>query len=223
MARFTRIEVFLKMKETGVVPVFFNKEIEVCKQVLKACYKGGIRVFEFVNRGDYAHEIFSELNKYSEKELPEMILGAGSIVEAGTTSLFIQNGTNFIVSPILNEDMARVCNRRKILWSPGCGSLSEIGKAEELGAELVKIFPGTQVGGPSFVAAIKAPCPMTNIMPTGGVDITEENLKKWFDAGVTCVGMGSKLFSKSLIGGDSYDALTQKVATLLNIIKKVRS
>lgn len=223
MARFTRIEVFLKMKETGVVPVFFHKDIETSKQVLKACYKGGIRVFEFVNRGDYAHEIFSELNKYSENELPEMILGAGSIVEAGTTSLFIQNGANFIVSPILNEDMAKVCNRRKILWSPGCGSLSEIGKAEELGAELVKIFPGTQVGGPSFVAAIKAPCPMTNIMPTGGVDVTEENLKKWFDAGVTCVGMGSKLFTKSLIGGDNYRELTQKVVTLMNTINKVRS
>lgn len=223
MARFTRIEVFLKMKETGVVPVFFHKDIETSKQVLKACYKGGIRVFEFVNRGDYAHEIFSELNKYSENELPEMILGAGSIVEAGTTSLFIQNGANFIVSPILNEDMAKVCNRRKILWSPGCGSLSEISKAEELGAELVKIFPGTQVGGPSFVAAVKAPCPMTNIMPTGGVDVTEENLKKWFDAGVTCVGMGSKLFTKSLIGGDNYRELTQKVVTLMNTINKVRS
>src|SRR5690606_24165713 len=140
----------------------------------------GIRVFEFTNRGDYAHEVFTVLNKYAAQTLPEMILGVGSVVDAGTTSLYIQLGANFIVSPILNEDMAKVCNRRKVMWSPGCGSLSEINKAEELGAEVVKIFPGSEVGGPSFVKAVKGPCPWTNIMPTGGVTPTEDNLKGWF-------------------------------------------
>lgn len=222
MARFSRIDVALKMSETGMIPVFYNKDIEICKKVAKACYDGGVRVFEFTNRGDYAHEIFAELNKYAEKELPEMILGIGSVVDAGTTSLYIQLGTNFVVSPILNEDMAKVCNRRKIGWSPGCGSLSEISKAEELGAEVVKIFPGSQVGGPGFVKAVKGPCPWSSIMPTGGVSPDEENLTKWFDAGVTCVGMGSKLITKDIIKNNDYQALTKKVKDALSIIKKLK-
>ncbi|MBT32455.1 MAG: bifunctional 4-hydroxy-2-oxoglutarate aldolase/2-dehydro-3-deoxy-phosphogluconate aldolase [Thalassobius sp.] len=222
MARFTRIEVALKMKETGMVPVFYNKDIEVCKKVLKACYDGGVRVFEFTNRGDYAHEVFSELNKYAAKELPEMIMGVGSVVDPGTTSLYIQLGTNFVVSPILSAEMAKVCNRRKIAWSPGCGSLTEISYAEELGAEVVKIFPGTEVGGPNFVKAVKGPFPWTSIMPTGGVTPSEENLTKWFSAGVHCVGMGSQLITKDIIESGNYDELTKKSQSALAIIKAVR-
>ena len=222
MAKYTRIEVFQKMKETGVVPVFFHPDIEVSKNVVKACYDGGIRVFEFVNRGDFAHEVFAELNKYALSELPGMILGAGSIVEEATTAVYIQLGANFIVSPLLNENMARVCNRRKIMWSPGCGTISEIGRAEELGAELVKIFPASEVGGPSFVKAVKAPCPWTNIMPTGGVNLTKENLKGWFSAGVTCVGMGSNLFTKDIVQNKDYGLLKQRSAELINTIKEIK-
>jgi 2-dehydro-3-deoxyphosphogluconate aldolase / (4S)-4-hydroxy-2-oxoglutarate aldolase len=222
MARFTRIEVAIKMKETGIIPVFYNKDIEVCKKVLKACYDGGIRVFEFTNRGDYAHEVFAELNKFAAKEAPEMILGIGSVIDAGTTSLYIQLGTNFVVSPILNPEMAKVCNRRKIAWSPGCGSLTEISYAEELGAEVAKIFPGSQVGGPSFVAAIKGPFPWSSIMPTGGVEPTEENLSKWFKAGVHCVGMGSQLITKDMIANDDYASLTKICAESLAIVKRLR-
>ena len=210
------------MQETGVVPVFFHPDIEVSKSVLKACYAGGIRVFEFVNRGDFAHEVFGELNKYALKELPGMMLGAGSIVDEATTAIYIQLGANFIVSPLLNENMARICNRRKIMWSPGCGTLSEIGKAEELGAELVKIFPASEVGGPSFVKAVKAPSPWTNIMPTGGVDLNRENLKAWFDAGVTCVGMGSKLFTKEIIANRDYKLLEQRTKELMETVNIVR-
>lgn len=223
MAQYTRIEVFQKMKETGVVPVFYNKNIETSKQVLKACYNGGIRVFEWVNRGDFAHELFSDLNKYALSQLPGMIMGAGSVVDAPTAALYIQAGANFIVSPLLNEEMARVCNRRKIMWAPGCGTLSEIGRAEELGAEIVKIFPASEVGGPSFVKSIKAPCPWTNIMPTGGVDTSRENLTQWFEAGVTCVGMGSKLFDKKLINEGKFSELTNKVKELTDIIKSIKS
>jgi len=222
MARFTRIQVALKMAETGMIPVFYHKDTDLCKKVLKACYDGGIRVFEFTNRGDFAHEVFAELNKYAAKELPEMILGVGSIVDAGTTSLYIQLGTNFIVSPVLNEDMAKVCNRRKILWSPGCGSITEISKAEELGAEIVKIFPGSQVGGPKFVEAIKGPFPWSSIMPTGGVDTSEENLAAWFKAGVTCVGMGSQLVTKDIIEKDDFQKLTEECKKVLEIIKKYK-
>jgi 2-dehydro-3-deoxyphosphogluconate aldolase/(4S)-4-hydroxy-2-oxoglutarate aldolase len=222
MARFTRIQVALKMAETGMIPVFYHKDIEICKKVLKACYEGGVRVFEFTNRGDFAHEVFAELNKYAAKELPEMILGVGSIVEAGTTSLYIQLGANFIVSPVLNEDMAKVCNRRKISWSPGCGSVSEISKAEELGAEIVKIFPGSQVGGPKFVEAVKGPLSWSSIMPTGGVDTSEENLSAWFKAGVTCVGMGSQLVTKEIIEKSDYQKLTDECRKALEIIKKYK-
>jgi 2-dehydro-3-deoxyphosphogluconate aldolase/(4S)-4-hydroxy-2-oxoglutarate aldolase len=223
MAKFTRIQVALKMQETGLVPVFYHPDPKVCKDVLKACYDGGVRVFEFTNRGDFAHEIFAERNKYSIRELPGMILGIGSVLDAGTTSLYIQLGTNFVVSPVLKEDMAKVCNRRKIFWSPGCGSLSEINYAEELGAEVVKIFPAEQVGGPKFVENIKGPCPWTSIMPTGGVEPTEENLSKWFKAGVICVGMGSQLITKDIIKNNSYDALTKKVKETLGIIQKYKT
>lgn len=222
MARFTRIAVAQAMYETGIIPVFYHSDLETCKKALRACYNGGIRVFEFTNRGEFAHETFGELCKYAAKELPEMILGAGSIVEAGTTSLFIQLGANFIVSPILNAEMAKVCNRRKILWSPGCGSLSEINYAEELGAEIVKIFPGAQVGGPEFIAAIKGPCPWTSIMPTGGVEPTEESLKEWFKAGAACVGMGSKMFPKEWIAAGNFDAITEQIRATLDIARKVR-
>ncbi|MDR2037085.1 MAG: bifunctional 4-hydroxy-2-oxoglutarate aldolase/2-dehydro-3-deoxy-phosphogluconate aldolase [Bacteroidales bacterium] len=222
MARFTRIEVALKMKETGIIPVFYHSDAAIAKQVLKACYDGGVRVFEFTNRGDFAHEVFAELNKWVFKELPEMILGVGSVVDAGTASLYIQLGANFVVSPVLKEDMAVTCNRRKIAWSPGCGSLNDISRAEELGAEIVKIFPGSSVGGPKFVAAVKGPCPWSSIMPTGGVEPTEENLKAWFDAGVTCVGMGSNLFPKEVIASGNWPAITQKVQEAFSILKKVR-
>lgn len=210
------------MYDTGMVPVFFHKDLEVCKQVLRACYEGGVRVFEFTNRGDYAHETFSALNKHVAKEMPEMVMGVGSVVDAGTASLYIQLGADFIVSPVLSQDMAKVCNRRKIGWSPGCGSLSEISYAEELGAEVVKIFPGSQVGGPAFVKAVLGPCPWTSIMPTGGVAPTEENLSGWFEAGVHCVGMGSKLITKEIIASQDYTTLTETSRAALDIIKRFR-
>ncbi|NQZ79192.1 MAG: bifunctional 4-hydroxy-2-oxoglutarate aldolase/2-dehydro-3-deoxy-phosphogluconate aldolase, partial [Ekhidna sp.] len=163
MARFTRLEVAQKMKETGMVPVFYHHDIEVCKAVVKSCYDGGVRVFEFTNRGDFAHEVFGQLNKFVIDECPELILGIGSVIDAGTTSLYLQLGANFIVSPILDEEMARTCNKRKVAWSPGCGSVTEIGKAHEFGSEVVKIFPGSQVGGPDFVKAVRGPFPYASI------------------------------------------------------------
>ena len=206
MARFTRIQVASVMEETGLVPLFYHKDLDTCKKVLTACYKGGARILEFTNRGDFAHEVFGELNKFAEKELPEMILGVGSVTDAGTASLYMQLGANFVVTPVLREDIAVVCNRRKLLWSPGCGSLTEIARAEELGAEIIKVFPGSQLG-PGFVKAIKGPCPWTSIMPTGGVSASKENLEGWFNAGVTCVGMGSKLVTKEFLSNKDFSGL----------------
>jgi 2-dehydro-3-deoxyphosphogluconate aldolase / (4S)-4-hydroxy-2-oxoglutarate aldolase len=219
MARFTRIDVILRMRETGIVPVFYHKDPEICRNVIKACFDGGIKVFEFTNRGDFAHELFSELNKWAEKEVPDLAIGAGSIVDAGTASLYIQLGANFIVSPVLNPEMAKVCNRRKILWTPGCGTLSEINYAEELGAEIVKIFPGSSVGGPDFVRAIKGPCPWTSLMPTGGVEPTLENLTEWFNAGVTCVGIGSNLISKEHVLKKNWTGLTKRVSAAVKVAR----
>lgn len=222
MARFSRIEVAIKMKETGMVPVFYHSDADLTKQVIKACYDGGVRVFEFTNRGDFAHEVFAEVVKWSAKECPEMMLGVGSIIDAATTALYLQLGANFIVSPMIDEEMAYVCNKRKVLWSPGCGSVTEIVNAHKLGSEVVKIFPGSQVGGPKFVAAVMGPFPYASIMPTGGVSPDEENLKGWIEAGVHCVGMGSQLFPGDVLASKDFKSITANCSNVLAIIKKLR-
>lgn len=221
MAQYSRIEVAQTMKTTGLVPLFYNDDIEKSKKVLKACYDGGARLMEFTSRGDFAFEIFGELNKYAIKELPGMIMGVGSVTDAAAASLYMQLGANFIVTPVLREDIAIVCNRRKVLWSPGCGSLTEITKAEELGCEIVKLFPGGTYGA-SFVKGIKAPQPWTSIMPTGGVSPTRESIESWFEAGVTCVGMGSKLIAKDENGDFDYKEIEKKVKDAMSIIKSLR-
>lgn len=222
MARFTRIQVAQTMADTGMVPLFYHPDVDLGKEILRACYEGGARLLEFTNRGDYAHEVFAELNKFCEKELPEMIIGVGSVTDAGTASLYMQLGANFIVTPVLREDIAVVCNRKKVLWSPGCGTLTEICRAEELGCEIVKLFPGGTYG-PGFVKAIRGPQPWTSIMPTGGVAPTKENLKAWFEAGVTCVGMGSKLITNDIIARRAYDELQIKVTEALALIRQLKS
>ncbi len=221
MAQYTRTQVAQAMRETGLVPLFFHRDIELGKKVLKACYDGGARLMEFTARGDFAHEVFGELNKYALKELPGMMMGVGSVTDAASASLYMALGANFVVTPVLREDIAIACNRRKVLWSPGCGSLTEIAKAEELGCEIVKLFPGGTYG-PNFVKDIKGPQPWTEVMPTGGVSPTEESLGAWFAAGVTCVGMGSKLISKEILANGDFAALEAAVRQSLDIIKKVK-
>ena len=222
MAQYTRLEVIQQIKESGMVPLFYHKDINVAKAVLKACYGGGARLMEFTSRGDFAFEIFNQLIKYAIEELPGMILGVGSVTDAAAASQYMLAGANFIVTPVFREDIAIVCNRRKVLWSPGCGSLTEIARAEELGCELVKLFPGSTYG-PGFVKAILGPQPWTSIMPTGGVSTEVENLKGWFYAGVTCVGMGSKLISKEILANESYSKLTEDVKNTLEIIRELKA
>lgn len=221
MAQFSRLQVAIQMKESGLVPLFYNSDINVAKDVLKSCYDGGARLLEFTSRGDFAYEIFGDLIKYALKELPGMILGVGSVTDGAAASLYMQMGANFIVTPVLREDIAILCNRRKVLWLSGCGSLSEIAKAEELGCEIVKLFPGSTYG-PGFVKAIKGPQPWTSIMPTGGVSTDPENLKSWFEAGVICVGMGSKLISKEIVANKKYIELKNAVSKTLNLIKNIK-
>ena len=221
MAQYSRIEVVQQMKESGMVPLFYHPDIKVAKDVLKACYDGGARLMEFTNRGDFAIEIFTDLIKYAIAELPGMILGVGSVTDAASAAQYMLAGANFVVTPVFRQDIAVVCNRRKVLWSPGCGSLTEIATAEEMGCELVKLVPGSTYG-PGFVKAIKGPQPWTSIMPTGGVSTEESNLRGWFDAGVTCVGMGSKLISKEILESKDYAKLEKDVATTLALINTIR-
>lgn len=209
------------MRETGLVPVFYHADADTAKQVLKACYEGGIRAFEFTNRGDFAHEVFGELVKYAAKECPDMILGAGSIVEPAAASLYIQLGANFIVGPLFNPEVAKVCNRRLVPYTPGCGSVSEVGFAQECGCDLCKVFPG-DVLSPKFVKGLKAPMPWSMLMITGGVKPEEDNLRGWFQAGATCVGMGSNLFPKDVVAARDWSKITALCREALDIIKRVR-
>ena len=222
MARFARVEVINSIYDLGLVPVFYHKDPEVAKKIVNACADGGARVVEFTNRGDRAYQVFSELVSYFEQKRPQVILGVGSVLDHSTASLYINAGANFVVGPILNEEVARTCNRRKITYSPGCGSASEISAAEALGVEIVKIFPVGQVGGPSFVKAILGPMPWTRIMPTGGIELTRESIRDWIQAGAACLGMGSKLISNDLVTSEDWSDLTKKVEWCLGLIREIR-
>jgi 2-dehydro-3-deoxyphosphogluconate aldolase/(4S)-4-hydroxy-2-oxoglutarate aldolase len=210
------------MMGQGVIPVFYHPDVEVCTNVIQACADGGAKCVEFTNRGDFADEVFRALSHHFAKADPSVILGAGSIVDAPTAGAYIQSGARFVVGPLLNPDVAKVCNRRKIAYCPGCGTLSEIGQAEELGCEIVKVFPGSTIGGPEFVKSALAPCPWSKIMPTGGVDCTEESLTAWFKAGVVCVGMGSNLVTKALLEAKDYKGIARRVADTIALIHKIQ-
>lgn len=222
MQKLSRPEIALQMNRSGLVPLFYHKDEDLVKKVLIALYKGGARFFEFTHRGELAHEVFTSLVKFARKECPDMILGVGSVADAATASLYMNLGAEFVVSPVIREDVASVCNRRKILYLPGCGSLTEISRAEELGCDIVKLFPAA-VLGPGFVKAIKGPQPWTSIMPSGGVSLDEQNIKEWFHAGVTCVGMGSALISKELIQNADFAAIEANVVKVLKIISELRA
>lgn len=222
MSRFARLHVLNKMTEVGVIPVFYNGDPDTVLNIARACRKGGAVCIEFTNRGDHAFEIFSQVERSIAKEDPEAILGVGSIVDPGTASLYINAGAAFVVGPVLNADVARACNRRKIAYSPGCGSATEVSAAEELGCEVIKIFPGGQVGGPAFVKAIKGPMPWTSIMPTGGVEATEESISAWIKAGCVCLGMGSNLITKDLVAAKDWDGIAKNVANAIALVKKTR-
>ena len=222
MARFTRLEVYQAMFESGLVPLFYHPDVAISKQVTQAVANGGARVLEFTNRGDFAFDVFKELSRSLVAEKSPLILGVGSVVDAPTAAMYISAGANFVVGPIFNAEIARLCNRRKIAYLPGCGTLNEISIAEEYGVEIVKIFPGSAVGGPGFIKAVKGPHPWSSIMPTGGVDATEDNIRSWIEAGACCVGMGSKLITKAAVAAGDYPRITANVKQVLAWIAAAR-
>lgn len=220
MARFDKLQVLAKMAAAPMVPVFYHKDVETAKAVVKACYDGGVRLFEFTNRGDFAHEVFAEVVKYAAEACPELAVGVGSIVEPGTASLYMQLGACFVVGPLFNPEVARVCNRRGVPYVPGCGSVTEVGMAQEVGCEVCKLFPG-DVLGPKMVKGLMAPMPWSKIMVTGGVAPEADNLRAWFEAGAFCVGMGSKLFPKATVAAGDWTAISRKCAECFEAIANI--
>lgn len=220
MSKFDKLAVLTKIEQTRMVPVFYHKDVAVACAVVKACYDGGVRAFEFTNRGDMAHEVFAELMRFTADECPDLALGVGSVVDTPTAALYIQMGACFVVGPLLNSDVAKVCNRRGVPYTPGCGTVSEVGQAQELGCDIVKVFPG-DVLGPKFVKGLMAPMPWSRIMVTGGVEPTEENLSAWIKAGAFCVGMGSKLFPKDKVAAADWQYVTDMCRQSLDIISKI--
>jgi 2-dehydro-3-deoxyphosphogluconate aldolase/(4S)-4-hydroxy-2-oxoglutarate aldolase len=222
MARFSRVEVINEILRIGVIPVFYHEDFDTAKSIVEACIAAGLRVVEFTNRGDNAYRVFSDLEMHFAKANPSVILGVGSVLDPGTGAIYISSGANFVVGSVLNPELARVCNRRKVSYSPGCGSASEISQAEELGVEIVKIFPGDVVGGPHFVKSILAPTPWSRIMPTGGVEATQESIDAWFKAGVAAVGIGSNLVRKEWVKAGEFDKITELGQKLIGWVRLAR-
>ena len=222
MAAKDRMAVLSAIMEQSIIPVFYDPDVEVCLSVIQACANGGAKCVEFTNRGDFAAHVFYEITRHFAAADPSVIMGVGSIVDAPTAGIYIANGARFVVGPLLNADVAKLCNRRGIPYSPGCGSATEIGDAQELGCEIVKVFPGASVGGPDFVRGIMAPMPWTRIMPTGGVDPTEDSLRKWFAAGIVACGIGSNLVTRDLLQARDYAGIERKVRTTVELASRIK-
>lgn len=206
------------IQDYPVIPVYYHEDEQTCIEVLKATYAGGIRVFEFTNRGEKAAENFKALLAYRNEHFKDLQLGIGTIKTVAQAEAYIQSGADFIVSPIVRADLAEVCAANHILWIPGCMTPTEINLAEELGAPLVKLFPGDTLGI-GFLKAIKPLFPGLKFMPTGGVDVNKENIDNWLNAGVTALGFGSKLFMQP-DKANNYDWLTERCQLLIKLVNK---
>ncbi len=223
MAKQDRMAVLSAMMAQCVIPVFYHPDPQLCVEVIQACANAGAKCVEFTNRGDFASHLFCDVTRHFAKADPSVIMGVGSIVDAPTAGIFIANGAKFIVGPLLNAEVAKLCNRRAVPYSPGCGSATEIGDAQELGVEIVKVFPGSSVGGPEFVKSILGPMPWSRIMPTGGVEPTEESLRKWFGAGIVACGIGSNLITQELLQARDYQGIEERVRQIVELAKSIKS
>jgi len=223
MAAKDRLAVLSAMMEQSIIPVFYHPDVELCINVIQACANAGAKCVEFTNRGDFAAQVFLDVTGHFAKADPSVIMGVGSIVDAPTAGIFIANGAKFVVGPLLNADVAKVCNRRGVPYSPGCGSATEIGDAQELGVEIVKVFPGSSVGGPDFVKSVMGPMPWSRIMPTGGVEPTLESLRKWFGAGIVACGIGSNMITKKLLDAQDYKGIEENVRKTVELARAIKA
>ena len=223
MAAKDRLAVLSAMMQQGVIPVFYHPDVEVCVKVIQACANAGAKCVEFTNRGDFAAHVFFEVTRHFAKADPSVIMGVGSVVDAPTAGLYVASGAKFVVGPLLNAEVARFCNRRGVPYSPGCGSATEIGDAQELGCEIIKVFPGSSVGGPEFVKSVMGPMPWTRLMPTGGVEPTEDSLRKWFGAGIVACGIGSNLITKALLDAKDYQGLEARVRETVQLVQTIKA
>jgi 2-dehydro-3-deoxyphosphogluconate aldolase/(4S)-4-hydroxy-2-oxoglutarate aldolase len=221
--RHDRLSVLQALEAQGVCPVFYNPDPETSLNVIRACARGGARVIEFTNRGDFAVDLFADLARELQKTDPEIVLGIGSVIDAGTAALYLNRGARFVVSPGLVEEVALVCNRRMTAYFPGVGSVAEMLKAHELGCDIVKLFPGASVGGPDFVKNVLGPVPWAKIMPTGGVDPDEASIAKWFGAGIVAAGMGSKLVTDATVKSGDWAAIEAQVKQTVEAVRAFRA
>ena len=217
-----KAELLALIPKQGILPLFFNKDADVSISILKALYAAGIRTVEYTNRGEAALQNFGKMKAVCDTELKGMYLGIGTIKDATAAKAFIDAGADYLISPGLVEDAARVAEEKNMLWVPGCMTPSEIIRAEQLGAKVIKLFPGN-ILGPGFLSAIKELFPNLLFMPTGGVDVDKENLSGWFKAGVCAVGMGSKLISKPLMEAKDYGKIESLTKEVMATIQSVRS
>jgi len=223
MSNFSRHEVVENLLYNRIVPILHHSDVKQTIDVITACYEGGLKVFEFTNRSDLAHEVFSEVSKQIRRKTPDVLIGAGSIVDPGTTSLYIQLGADFIVSPVMNPQMGDICNSRKITWIPGAGTLTEILEADKCGADIVKVFPANHLGGPEYIKSIKGPCPWLVLMATGSISTDRETITSWLKSGAHCLGLGSQLFTKDILERKNYQGLTAKVKTIMQLVQDLRN
>ncbi|HAS61059.1 MAG TPA: bifunctional 4-hydroxy-2-oxoglutarate aldolase/2-dehydro-3-deoxy-phosphogluconate aldolase [Algoriphagus sp.] len=213
---------FIKqINQAGLMPIFYHSSEEVCLSILKVAYDSGIRVIELVNRGSEATKIFPSLRKLAN-QLPGLSLGIGTIYHPYEAEEFLEMGAEFIVAPVMNPRLGEYCSRNDVPWVPGCGTVTEIWQAQELGAELVKIYPANLLT-PEFVPAVHAVLPKIEIIPTGGIEPTLESIKPWFDAGVLCVGMGSQLIRKDWVQSGNYEQLGKAFKQAVNLVEQIKS
>jgi 2-dehydro-3-deoxyphosphogluconate aldolase/(4S)-4-hydroxy-2-oxoglutarate aldolase len=204
-----------------MIPVFYHQDEETAKQVIDVCYQAGLKVFEFTNRGENAFSVFQSLKKHVE-QYPDFRLGIGTILETGSAQKYIDAGADFAVSPIVKKDLAEICQQLNTLWIPGCATTTEIALGKELGAIIIKIFPAS-VLGPQFIASVMPVIPGLELMPTGGIEPSYQELQAWFKAGAVCVGMGSQLFSKDIIARKDWARLRANIATTVTTIQEIKS
>lgn len=222
MGRFSRLHVLNTILDVRLVPLFYHPDLKTTVEIIAALAQGGARVVEFTNRGEMAYPVFTAAVRQLAESDPSLILGAGSVVDAPTAALFMASGANFIVGPSFNPEIARLCNRRKIAYLPGCGTETEVAIAEESGVEICKVFPGESVGGPGFIRAVMAACPWHRLMPTGGIDATQAGVTAWIQAGAAALGMGSKLITSQAIEDRDWNGLAGKTAQIIGWIRQAR-